>query len=67
VDRNQVIVGQELNNCEEELILVMNCGPEPNNCGPEPPVPPCSAWFRSSTIKFLDILYFVENLSQKMS
>jgi hypothetical protein len=25
VDRNPVIVGQELNNCELELIIVMNC------------------------------------------
>jgi hypothetical protein len=34
VDRNQIIVGEELNNCEQELILIMNCGPEPSNCGP---------------------------------
>jgi hypothetical protein len=39
VDRNQVIVGQELNNCEEELIFVINYGPELSNCVPEPPVP----------------------------
>jgi hypothetical protein len=53
VDRNQIIVGHELNICEWELILLMNCGPEPSNCGPEPPVPPCSAWFRLSTVTFL--------------